>query len=502
MVFNVRYLGCGMGHFFFHKLRLPFCEFPLGPVMKLSTNDARLVLSATFQQRKRTLVGSACILGIAAAVAVGPTAAAAKAKAEPRSKHDQAERFSKEPFGDVPKGPIQIFISIDQQKLFLYSDGVAIAEAEVATGVPGHDTPMGVFSVIAKDRFHHSNIYSNAPMPFMQRITWSGVALHEGVGVGHRASHGCIRMPHEFALRLWTFTKLGARVIIARNELRPAAFADAHLFVHKTTQPAPSAAVAAPVKTAQTADANTSTDARVSPPTTVLVNDKPVLVPTTRVMAAEAAAAPVSGATFDPPVPHPSDDASRAAAGKNDGVQLRGSDPGSTPAVIAPLPQPKPAVLVEASRAPIAIFISRKTGRIYVRQHFEPLFDAPITIDHPEKPFGTHVFTAMEYLNSEGSAFRWNVVSLPVDQPKPVRNADSLRGSERHAKGHRREALAEKPAIEPPPAPEDVLARIGIPQDVMDQISLLIVPGSSLIVSDQGLGEETGEGTDFIVVAR
>ena len=72
----------------------------------------------------------------------------------------------------------------------------------VATGVPGHADAEGVFSVIERDRFHHSNIYSGAPMPFMQRITWSGVALHEGAGIGHPASHGCIRMPHEFAARL------------------------------------------------------------------------------------------------------------------------------------------------------------------------------------------------------------------------------------------------------------------------------------------------------------
>ena len=70
-------------------------------------------------------------------------------------------------------------------------------------------------------------------MPFMQRITWSGVALHEGENIGHPASHGCIRMPHEFAMKLFSVTKVGVRVIIARNEVKPVAFADPHLFVHK-----------------------------------------------------------------------------------------------------------------------------------------------------------------------------------------------------------------------------------------------------------------------------
>ena len=106
-------------------------------------------------------------------------------------------------------------------------------------------------------------------MPFMQRITWSGVAMHEGGNIGHPASHGCIRMPHEFATRLFGLTKLGARVIIARNELRPTEFADPHLFVHKEMPaPAPAAAAAtAPesTRTAQAGDDNKKTDAVARP---------------------------------------------------------------------------------------------------------------------------------------------------------------------------------------------------------------------------------------------
>ena len=107
-------------------------------------------------------------------------ALASAAKSTVKHKHGHKETASKEPFGNIAKGPLQIFISINQQKLHFYSDGVHVADEPVATGVPGHLTPMGVFSVIERDRYHHSNIYSGAPMPFMQRITWSGVALHEG----------------------------------------------------------------------------------------------------------------------------------------------------------------------------------------------------------------------------------------------------------------------------------------------------------------------------------
>src|SRR6516165_9498213 len=88
-----------------------------------------------------------------------------------------ADRASKETSANTPKGPLQIFISINQQKLHLYGNGVHVADTSIATGVPSHPTPFGVFSVIQKQVFHRSNIYSNAPMPYMQRITWSGVAM-------------------------------------------------------------------------------------------------------------------------------------------------------------------------------------------------------------------------------------------------------------------------------------------------------------------------------------
>ena len=130
-----------------------------------------------------------------------------------------------------------------------------------------------MFSVIQKQVFHRSNLYSDAPMPFMQRITWSGVALHEGENIGHPASHGCIRMPGEFAARLYKFTKVGARVIVARGELKPVDFADPHLFVHKDMQAAAAARFA--VKTAQTVDSNKASDANADAATPAKVTETP-----------------------------------------------------------------------------------------------------------------------------------------------------------------------------------------------------------------------------------
>ena len=85
----------------------------------------------------------------------------------------------------------------------------------------GHSTPMGVFSVIQKQKLHRSNIYSGAPMPYMQRITWSGIAIHAGVLPGYPASHGCIRMPMAFAMKMWNWTRMGARVVVTPGEMSP-----------------------------------------------------------------------------------------------------------------------------------------------------------------------------------------------------------------------------------------------------------------------------------------
>jgi hypothetical protein len=173
---------------------------------------------------------------------------------------------------------------------------------------------------------------------------------------------------------------------------------------------------------------------------------------------------------------------------------------------VVPIPPLKPARLLEAEAAahgPIAVFISRKANKVYVRQHFAPLFDAPVTIANPDQPLGTHVFTALEYLN-DGSSFRWNVVSMPVELARPSRNADRGRVIVRYVHGRRVEEI-EKAASPPPPpmpTPEEVLARIDMPQDVVERISEMMVPGSSLIVSDHSLGDETGDGTDFIVVTH
>jgi lipoprotein-anchoring transpeptidase ErfK/SrfK len=152
-----------------------------------------------------------------------------------RPKPKRVETAKKEPTVKPPPGPLLIAISLNSQRLTLYANGTPIAHSPVSTGTASHPTPTGIFSIIQKNRHHRSNIYSNAPMPYMQRITWSGVALHQGVLPGYPASHGCIRLPQSFAAYLWGVTRIGtgARVIIARDEIAPVEFTHDKLFVAK-----------------------------------------------------------------------------------------------------------------------------------------------------------------------------------------------------------------------------------------------------------------------------
>ena len=117
-------------------------------------------------------------------------------------RHTKSEPARENQPQETPKGPLQIIISIADQRVSLYDNGILVARSSVSTGVRRHPTPLGVFSVIEKERWHRSNLYSGAPMPYMRRITWSGIALHAGVLPSYPASHACIRLTNDFAIRL------------------------------------------------------------------------------------------------------------------------------------------------------------------------------------------------------------------------------------------------------------------------------------------------------------
>jgi L,D-transpeptidase catalytic domain len=331
---------------------------------------------------------------------------------------------------DAPKGPLQIIISIADQRVSLFDNGALIARSSVSTGVQGHPTPLGVFSVISKQRWHRSNIYSAAPMPYMQRITWSGIALHAGIVPGHPASHGCIRLKNDFAIRLWHLTKRGTRVIIAQNDVQPVEIANPHLFKPKAPSGSP-----------------------------------------------EFQTATVAGKSIDTASATHGSLVSNAETPAATGLQV----PGSAPAGVAP-----------KKIVPISVFVSRKLSKLFVRQGFSPLFDVPVKIENPEEPLGTHVFTAMQFQN-EGTAIRWNVVTIPDEFP---------RRSERATKARAAPAKQIAPSVPLPDKANAALDRIEIPQDTVEKISELLTPASSLIISDDGFSHETGNDTDFIVLTH
>jgi hypothetical protein len=117
----------------------------------------------------------------------------------------------------VPDGPLVMVISITEQRAYLYRNGLRIGVSTVSTGKKGKETPTGVFTILQKNKDHRSNIYNNAPMPFMQRLTWDGIALHAGQLPGYPASHGCVRLPYEFARLLFDTTSFGMTVVVANE---------------------------------------------------------------------------------------------------------------------------------------------------------------------------------------------------------------------------------------------------------------------------------------------
>jgi hypothetical protein len=122
----------------------------------------------------------------------------------------------------APAGPVVAIVSLDEQRIYVYRNGIAIGLATISSDRRGHETPPGIYAILEKDRDHHSNLYDNAPMPFMERLTWSGVALHGGPLPGYPASHGCVRLPQAFAESLFAITQRGDTVVVASAGVSPA----------------------------------------------------------------------------------------------------------------------------------------------------------------------------------------------------------------------------------------------------------------------------------------
>jgi peptidoglycan hydrolase-like protein with peptidoglycan-binding domain len=177
---------------------------------------------------RRTLSTLSIFVGAAALAAAG-AAAPALARSDEAAPADGNQ-------------PMTIIVSLSNQKADIYRGTTLVTSTSVSTGKRGHSTKAGVFSILEKRRRHYSNLYNGAPMPWMQRLTWSGTALHAGVVPGYPASHGCIRLPYSFAPKLFSMTNVGEQVVVARSRVKPALIEHPALFQPRPLPSPPSIA--------------------------------------------------------------------------------------------------------------------------------------------------------------------------------------------------------------------------------------------------------------------
>ncbi len=459
-----------------------------------------------------------------------------------------------------PTQPVSIIVSLGDQHASIYDANGFVTRTRVSTGQAGHRTPSGVFSIIGKSRWHRSNIYSGAPMPYMQRITWSGVALHAGVVPGYPASHGCIRLPAGFAPQLFGMTRMGARVVVSPSDVQPVEFSHPLLPAPKMQEvqvPQETATRIAQQPAVELASADASPDTTAAPETKLLnpiayarVLKKRAVAEKTAASVAEKAAlqaaqtagaearqaaadvdkaeanlkaaeakaaqpAPVPSAKVQPAsqaptdtgaTPSPEEVAAQAevAQAKSALEQARTTKDEKSAAAFAAVEAYKSAaaraeeadqLIDEAERRSeqVSVLISRKEGRIFIRQAWKPVWEAPITIRDPERSIGTHIYSAVEP-SADGSKMRWTAITMPAARASTASSRDRKKS---------KSAETSQAAAEPPETAAGALDRIELPDDARQRISELLWTGGSLIVTDEPRSPEMSENaTDFIVLTR
>jgi hypothetical protein len=432
-------------------------------------------------------------LAIAALAALSATQDAADARsaaAGGAGGERSVESVESRPTGE----PIMAIVSLRNQRITVYDAKGWILRAPVSTGQNGRETPAGIFSVLQKRAEHYSNLYDDAYMPHMQRITWSGIALHGGVLPGHPASHGCVRMPFDFAARLFSATSLGMRVIVAPSDVAPLEIAHPALF-----RPEPGAGAFAAARAAEADEATRKADqarlAAVAASRDAAWAGVPARMTEVlkRRAEAELAAAEASfGSATSAEAKAQAEDAKAKAVARIAELQnewdagqamLQGRlDAAALAREVAVATETARVAAAQAAREaardlePVSVFISRKTQRLYVRRGFQPILETPVTVQDADRPIGTHVFTAMEPASGD-TDMRWSVVSLVGGRPSGVEAASAEAGGAKAA-----------------------LDRIVIPQNALDRIAGLASPRSSLIISDEALSAETGKETEFVIV--
>jgi hypothetical protein len=392
--------------------------------------------------------------------------------------------------------PIMAIVSIKTQHVTLYDADGWILRAPVSTGTTGRETPAGVFAVVEKEKDHRSNMYDDAAMPNMQRITWNGIALHGGPLPGYAASHGCVRMPFGFAEKLFDKTRIGMRVIISPDDAEPAEFSHPALLVpnREAVAAAPAKAEELPreaAEAAKTADEAKKAAAAATRETASLTASLRKLEKLKARADAELAytGKVLVSAKTDEAKARAEDLQQKAAARATElGTQLDTAradaksklDAAASAKEAAKAAQTRKADTARAASEaklalePVSIYVSRTTQKLYVRRPtqkpapdgggvvFDATIEVPVNIRNPDTPIGTHVFTAVA---RNESGLRWTAVTID--------HGDNARSA---------------------------LDRITIPQDVLDRIAPTALPRSSIVISDEPLSKETNYRTEFVTV--
>jgi len=380
---------------------------------------------------------------------------------------------------------LQIVVSKSDQSLALYENGEIVATSKVSTGKAGHETPSGIFSILEKRKYHESNIYSAAPMPFMQRLTWSGIALHEGKVPNYPASHGCVRLPSKFAQSLFGETRYGVHVIITdrpvslRSVQHSALFeprddADDGKLLLSDVELRPATFDAA----LGTVEVSVNEKTQAIKPMAKGKEPSPLRILITRrgerekVMDIQAV---LTRLGFDAGAPdgYTGEMTISAVNGFKRWKGLKTTGPLLTDDFVAAL-----YASADEDHPP--------NGQIMVRQDFKPLFEAAIDIKDPEVALGTHFFEAVAVNRAAGTA-EWNGVTLENHLPAAARKRLGITVTE--APGGFDQLSA-------------VLGRLEIPAEIRSRIEKELSTGSSITVSDLSHQMETGMGTDFITVTK
>ncbi|MEM9355182.1 MAG: L,D-transpeptidase family protein [Pseudomonadota bacterium] len=417
-------------------------------------------------------------------------------------------------------GPIQIIVSLGRQKMTVYEAGKPVGKTRVSTGKDGHETPTGIFSIIHKRRRHFSNIYHNAPMPFMQRLTWSGIALHQGVVPNYRASHGCIRLPSGFAGSLYGFTERRSHVVIAdgnpvpqtivhdrlfQPSLRPATTKETANANQKrvrmamnsagssTTSDAPPAAIANRTEARTVPNNNEDTTGGKAPKLRASIHSDPELLAHRQLMFATRSDAPLRILITRKSQKQRIKEAQEILlelgydVGEPDGYigkqSVKAIKAFQTDKELAVTGYPN-QTLYDALYAATKRTAEHKAF-IYVRQKQKDIYSAPIEIVSPEQPLGTHLYTLMSIDADSGKA-SWNGLTAKARGRLP---------------GQKRKASKDATPVDAQTMGQ-ALDRVRIPDHVRLRIEDMLTPGSSLIIADTGHTRETGINTDFIVLTK